>query len=99
MALRWAAWATVIASAATVYVYAMVPNIRYDLALDIRATGSSGSLFAYLDQKMGLDPGVWFPSLVRADPGSIALAVAWLVAGAALVLTGLARPKPAAATE
>ncbi|MGH2379067.1 MAG: hypothetical protein ACRDGT_11400, partial [Candidatus Limnocylindria bacterium] len=93
-ALWWLAWATVIASSVVAYVYAIQPNVRYDLALDIQATGSSGSLFSFLDQRVGLDPGVWFPSLVRPDPLSIGLTVAWASFALALVWIGRRRAVP-----
>ena len=67
----------ILASAVVTYVYAVLPNIRYDLALDIKASGSSGGLFTFLAKATGVDPGVVFPSLVRSDPVSIALAAAW----------------------
>lgn len=85
---RALAWLAVIASGAVAYLYATLPSLRYDLALDIRATGSSGALFGFLDRATGVDPGLAFPSLVRADVASAALVVAWLAAAAALALAG-----------
>ena len=66
----------------------MIPNIRYDLALDIRATGSSGGLFTFLHRALGADPGVAFPSLVVADPASVALAAGWVAVAIALAWAG-----------
>lgn len=87
-ALRALAWGSVVASAAVTFVYAMQPNTRYDLALDVRASGSTGALWSFLDGRIGLDPGVWFPSMVSPTALAWALAVAWLAAAGALVWTG-----------
>ena len=73
------------------YVYAGLPNIRYDLALDVRASGSSGGLFTFLARASGVDVGVAFPSLVRADALSLAVAVVWTLIAAALVVIGRGR--------
>ena len=78
----------VIASAVVAYVYAVLPNIRYDLALDIRASGSSGGLFDVLARATGVDIGQVFPSLVRIDVGSSAIALGWIVLVVVLVFAG-----------
>jgi hypothetical protein len=85
---RALAWLAVAASAAVAYVYAVLPNIRYDLALDVRASGSSGGLFTFLARATGVDLGQLFPSLVRADAQSVALAVAWALFCVGLVEIG-----------
>jgi hypothetical protein len=78
----------VLASLAVAYVYAVLPNIRYDLALDIRANASSGGLFDLVATATGLEVGGLFPSLVRADPVSIALTLAWSALALTLVWAG-----------
>lgn len=86
--IRVMAWAIAVASVAVAYVYAVLPNIRYDLALDVRATGSSGGLFTFFGRALGADPGRAFPSLVQPDVTSVALAIAWLAIAAALAWVG-----------
>ena len=72
-------WALVgllaIPSALVTGVYAVLPQLGYDLALAVRRTGSPGQLWAYVDQHWGVDPGLLFPSLVRPD-GSTPLSLA-----------------------
>ena len=85
---RVIAAALVAASALVVYVYATLPNIRYDLANDIVATGSSGGFFAFVDRAAGVDIGRVFPSLVHVDGLGVVLAVAWLALSAALIALG-----------
>lgn len=87
-AARAASWLALAGSAAVVYVFAALPNTRYDLALDIRKTGSSGQLFELVRRSIGVDPGKLFPSLVRIDAASVALAIAWAAVAAALAVAG-----------
>ncbi|MEK7861149.1 MAG: hypothetical protein AAB284_07330, partial [Chloroflexota bacterium] len=89
------AWVLVAASALVTYVYAALPNLRYDLALDIRETGSPGALFSFIGQFVSLNPALVFPSLVGPGTFSVALAMAWLAFAVALVLAGrwLLRPE------
>lgn len=82
------AWVLVAASAFVTYVYAVLPNLRYDLALDIRETGSPGALFSFLGRLLEPNPGLIFPSLVRPDIASIVLSVAWLSLAIGLALRG-----------
>jgi len=86
--LRAVAAGAVVASALVTYVYAVLPNLRYDLAVVIRGNPSSGALFDFLAGVSGVDAGLLFPSLVRADPLSVALALAWTALAAALVVLG-----------
>ena len=83
--LAWAAaaWGTLVT-----FAYTVIPTVGYDLAVDIRESGSSGRLFDYIGRVVRPDPGVFFPSLVRIDGASVALSVAWLAVAAALVLAG-----------
>jgi len=85
---RGLAWLAVIASAAVAYLYAVLPNIRYDLALDIRASGSSGGLFTFLARAVGIDLGQAFPSLVRIDAVSLVLTLGWAAFAAVLIAFG-----------
>ena len=77
------------ASAFVTFVYAVLPNLRYDLAVDIRARNGSGQLWDHLGRVLRPEPGDALPSLVALDPPSVALAAVWSVAGAALVAFGL----------
>ena len=76
------------ASAFVAYVYAVLPNVRYDLALDIRARGASGQLWELLGRVIRPQPGDLLPSLVTLDHPSVLLAVAWGVMGIALIIAG-----------
>ena len=80
-ALAWA-------SAFLAYVYAVLPNIRYDLALDIRARNGSGQLWDHLGRVFRPEPGRVLPSLVTVDAASIALALAWAGLGVVLIAAG-----------
>jgi hypothetical protein len=82
------AWVLAAYSLFVAYVYAVAPNIRYDLALDIKASGSEGALFEFLGRVLRPDPAIFFPSLVRADARDLALGAAWLVLLLALVAAG-----------
>ena len=68
--------------------YAVLPNIGYDLAVDIRLTERDGQLFEFVGRLMRPDPAALFPSIVRATPLDLALGVAWLSLVIALVLMG-----------
>jgi len=74
------------------YVYAVLPNLRYDLAADIRQSGSEGSLFLFLGRVIRPDLAVAFPSLVRASTQDLVLGALWLLAVVALVLLGRHTP-------
>jgi hypothetical protein len=84
-----AAW-----SAFVTYVLAVLPELRYDYATDVRADAPT-HLWNFLGRIIRPDPDTVFPSLLRLDPTSVVLAIVWVVLAAALVLLG-ARP-PAAA--
>ncbi len=86
-----AAWALAAYSLFVAYVYAVLPNIRYDLAVDIRASGSEGGLFTFLGRVLRPDPAILFPSLVEARPRDLALAAAWLALVVVLVGLGARR--------
>lgn len=88
-ALRLVAVAVLASGSAFVtYVYAVLPNLRYDLALDIRARNGSGQLWDLLGRVIRPEPGDLLPSLVTLDPPSIALAAAWSAASLALLAAG-----------
>jgi hypothetical protein len=82
------AWAVAAYSLFIAYVYAVLPNLRYDLALDIRSSGSPGQLFDFLGRVLRPDPAILFPSLVHARPSDIALGAAWLALLVALIVVG-----------
>ncbi|HEX4743268.1 MAG TPA: hypothetical protein VFW12_01200, partial [Candidatus Limnocylindria bacterium] len=77
------------ASAFVAFVYAVLPNLRYDLAVDIRARNGSGQLWDHLGRVIRPEPGDALPSLVALDQPSIALAAAWTLVAVALVAAGL----------
>jgi hypothetical protein len=91
--LQAAAWRAVAAglaaySAFIAYVYAVLPNIRYDIAVDIRLTERDGQLFEFLGKLVRPDPALAFPSIVRAAPLDFALGVLWLALLAVLLVRG-----------
>ncbi len=92
--LRAAAWRAFVAGSAAglaafslfiAYVYAVLPNIRYDLAVDIRLTERDGQLFEFVGRLMRPDPAAAFPSIVRSTPLDLVLGVLWLAAVVVLV--------------
>jgi hypothetical protein len=92
------AWAALACSAAVTLLYAVAPNIRYDLAVDMRPTGGPGFLWVTVTKVLRADPGLVFPSMVRAAPLDYALAVAWLLALLGLAIAGVRAsraPEPA----
>ena len=84
------------ASAFVTYVYAVLPNLRYDLAVDLRARNGSGQLWDHLGRVIRPEPGDALPSLVTLDPPSVALAAAWSALAVVLLAGGfrLARGTP-----
>jgi hypothetical protein len=82
------AWALAAYSLFVSYVYAVLPNTRYDLASDIKASGSEGALFAFLGRVLRPDPAIAFPSLVDAHVSDLLLGSAWLVVVVALIVVG-----------
>jgi hypothetical protein len=85
--LSAAAWAAAAWSLYAVFSYAMEPTLGYDLATEVRATGTAGRFWAYVGKVLRPDPGSAFPSLV-IDGRSIVLAIAWLAFAVALVIAG-----------
>jgi hypothetical protein len=88
-----AAWRAVTAGLAAfsvfiAYVYAVLPNIRYDIAVDIRLTERDGQLFEFVGKLIRPDPALAFPSIVRAAPLDFALGAVWLALLAALLIKG-----------
>jgi hypothetical protein len=77
----WSAAISLLAAASLFigYVYAVLPDIRYDLALEIRASGSEGGLFTFLGRIVRPDPAAPWPSLVRAASLDLVVAAAWVV--------------------
>jgi hypothetical protein len=76
------------------YVYAVLPNIRYDIAVDIRLTERDGQLFEFLGKLLRPDPALAFPSIVRGAPLDLALGGLWLALVLAAILTqSLHRPQ------
>jgi hypothetical protein len=91
--LRPAVWRAVGAALAAfslfiAYVFAVLPNIRYDVAADIRLGDRDGQLFEFLGRLARPDPAVAFPSIMRATPLDLALSAAWVAVVVALVIIG-----------
>lgn len=70
------------------HVFAVLPNIRYDLAADIRLTERDGQLFEFVGRLVRPDPAAAFPSIVRATPLDFALGLVWLALVVALAVMG-----------
>ena len=91
--LRPVAWRALAAGLAAfslfiAYVYAVLPNIAYDLVVDIRLTERDGQLFEFVGRLLRPDPAAAFPSIVRATPLDLALGATWLALVIALLLMG-----------
>jgi hypothetical protein len=87
------AWGLAAYSLFVGYVYAVLPNIRYDLALEIRSSGSDGQLFGFLGRMLRPSPAMPFPSMVHAHPEDLALGMAWLAVTIVLVIIGASWPR------
>jgi hypothetical protein len=86
-------WHTFVAVLAAVslfiaYVFAVLPNIWYDLAVDIRLGERDGQLFEFIGRLVRPNPAAAFPSIVRGTPLDLALGVVWLALLIALLMTG-----------
>ncbi|HKW78631.1 MAG TPA: hypothetical protein VJQ09_05975 [Candidatus Limnocylindria bacterium] len=88
------AWGLAAYSLSVAYVFAVDPSIRYDLALDIRASGYEGQLFEFLGRVIRPDPAILFPSLVQATAADLALGAAWLALVAVVAFASRARVRP-----
>lgn len=72
------AWSLGVFSMFVAFAYSVVPSLGYELASNIRGTGSEGSLFPFIGRVLRPDPGSLFPSMVDARTSDLAIAVAWL---------------------
>ena len=70
------------------YVSAVLPNIWYELAVDIRLSERDGQLFEFVGRLIRPSPAAAFPSIVRGTPLDLALGAAWLAVLAVLLLIG-----------
>ena len=82
VAAALAAW-----SAFITYVLAVLPELRYDYAPEIRA-GAAARLWVFLGGIVRPDPESFFPAMLRLDAEGVALALAWVLIAVALVSTG-----------
>jgi hypothetical protein len=78
-------------TAAITAIFALMPNLRYDLASDVR-DGAPGQLWVYLTKILRVDLALLFPSLVRAAPIDAVVTLAWAALLGALVVLGARRP-------
>jgi hypothetical protein len=85
---EFAAWVLAAYSLFIAYVFAVLPNVRYDLALEVRASGSEGQLFEFLGRVLRPDPAIAFPSLVHARVPDLLVGAAWLALVVTLVVAG-----------
>jgi hypothetical protein len=75
-------------SAFVTYVMAVLPELRYDYAPDIRA-GALARLWLFLGRIIRPDPESFFPAMLRLDAEGIALALVWVAIAGALVVIGV----------
>lgn len=94
-ALTAVTWCLAAYSFFIAFVYAVLPNIGYDLAVEIRRTGSDGQLFPFVGRVLRPDPARLFPSLVHARAEDLALAGIWLAILLAFIALGMKTPGPA----
>ena len=85
--LLGAAAALVAWSAFITYVLAVLPELRYDYAPDIRA-GAAARLWVFLGRVLRPEPDSVFPSLLRTDVTSVALSLLWGGVALALLVVG-----------
>jgi hypothetical protein len=88
--LRRVAWRTLGTALAAysvfiAYVFAVLPNIWYDLAVDIRLTERDGQLFEFVGRLVRPNPAAAFPSIVRGTPLDLAVGAVWLALLVALL--------------
>ncbi|MDO8562447.1 MAG: hypothetical protein Q7S25_01245, partial [Candidatus Limnocylindria bacterium] len=70
-------------------VYSALPQIRYNLPEQLRAAGTTGRLWRFVqDQLGGIDVGRAFPSIVQDSGSAGPLSALWLAAALGLVLAG-----------
>jgi hypothetical protein len=81
-------WALTAYSLFIAFIYAVLPHLRYELANDIRATGSEGALFEFVGRIVRPDLGMLFPSLVHAGATDLVLGSVWLALVVAIALLG-----------
>jgi len=69
------------------------PALLYNLPERIQRRESSAQLWTFIRDRIGLDPGLLFPPVVRVDGATIAASAFWILALLALFAIGrLARP-------
>ncbi|TMG53511.1 MAG: hypothetical protein E6H91_00065 [Chloroflexi bacterium] len=74
-------------SAFITYVLAVLPELRYDYAPEIRA-GAAARLWVFLGRILRPEPDSLFPSLLRTDMTSVALSLVWVAVALALLVVG-----------
>lgn len=80
---RAAAWWTALVTA----VFALYPNLRYDISTEV-VGGNPGKLWVFVARALRLDPGLLFPSLVRGAVSDDLLVLIWGAVLAGLVVLG-----------
>ena len=82
------AWGLAAYSLFISFVYAVLPNLRYDLAVDVRGSGSPGSLFEFAGRVLRPNPATLFPSLVDARASDLLVGGIWAIVVIAVVVAG-----------
>lgn len=82
-----ATWWTVAVTA----VFALYPNLRYDVSTEV-VGGDPGKLWVFVSRAIRLDPGLLFPSLVRGATSDTVLVLGWVVFLTGLTVLGARRP-------
>src|SRR5204862_7596650 len=81
------AWVLAWWSVFVTFAMAVLPELRYDYAPEIRAAAMT-RLWLFLGRVLLPDPDSVFPSLIRIEPQSVVLALAWVAVAALLLAAG-----------
>lgn len=78
------------ASGAITAVFIALPSVRYNWAArEVATQWAPGSLWSFVEGKLGADPGDLFPSLWWVDGSTADLAAIWLLVAGGLMLLGV----------
>ena len=94
------AWVLAWWSAFVTFAMAVLPDLRYDYAPEIRA-GATTRLWLFLSRVIRPDPDVVFPSLLRIERADVLIAAVWVVLAAGLTVVGIlvTRQRPTGAFQ
>lgn len=76
-------------SATVTFLFALAPDLRYDMAPQVAPTGGPGELWTFVTFALRATPGLAFPSVVRGAPQDWALVAVWGIVLVTLVTLGM----------